>query len=180
VTDRSGHSPPSNPAELRQIFGENLRKLAKEYDSVAGLCRKLEINRTQFNRYLSGESFPRPDILHRIATFFGKDARILLESVDQIEAPARSLLHHPVLKDFFGDHITKVPQILFPNGFINSLDRALSSRTNSFNHWRLFGAKATIPSFAPLNQKPLSRNRDYRLTPDPARFVGRSWHKTKA
>ena len=116
MTDRSGHSPPSNPAELRQIFGENLRKLAKEYDSVAGLCRKLEINRTQFNRYLSGESFPRPDILHRIATFFGKDARILLESVDQIEAPARSLLHHPVLKDFFGDHITKVPQILFPNG----------------------------------------------------------------
>lgn len=106
-----------SPAELRQVFGANLRQLAKSHASIAALCRDLDINRTQFNRYLSGESFPRPDILHRIASFFGKDARILLEPVDEIEEPTRDLLHHPMLRDFFGEQITQVPESMFPSGF---------------------------------------------------------------
>ena len=105
------------PSELREVFGANLRKLASDHNSIAGLCRELEINRTQFNRYLSGDSFPRPDILHKIAAFFGKDARILLEPVEYIEEPSRDLLHHPVLQDFFGEKITQVPETLFPSGF---------------------------------------------------------------
>jgi hypothetical protein len=64
-----------------------------------------------------GESFPRPDILHRIASFFGKDARTLLEPIETIEQPTRDLLHHPELRDFFGENITKVPEALFPSGF---------------------------------------------------------------
>src|SRR5680860_341270 len=72
-------SPATDPAQLRAIFGDNLRALSADYPSVAGLCRDLGINRTQFNRYLTGESFPRPDVLHRICQFFGTDARILLE-----------------------------------------------------------------------------------------------------
>lgn len=109
-------SAPS-PAELREVFGANLRKLAEGHSSIAGLCRELEINRTQFNRYLSGDSFPRPDILHKIASFFGKDARILLEPVEAIEEPVKDLLHHPVLQDFFGEKLTSVPEPLFPTGF---------------------------------------------------------------
>ena len=27
------------------------------------LCREIGVNRTQFNRYLSGNAFPRPDVL---------------------------------------------------------------------------------------------------------------------
>ena len=110
-------SKSPSPADLRQVFGANLRKLAQAHDSIAGLCRELQINRTQFNRYLSGESFPRPDILHRIATFFGCDARILLEPVDEIDHTSQDLLHHPVLNEFFGQQITNVPEPLFPNGF---------------------------------------------------------------
>ncbi|GHE00722.1 XRE family transcriptional regulator [Defluviimonas sp. 20V17] len=70
------------PADLRAIFGQNLRQLASREASVTKLCARLEINRTQFNRYLSGETFPRPDILHRICTHFGVDARILLEPLE--------------------------------------------------------------------------------------------------
>lgn len=110
--------PPSpSPSELRQIFGANLRQLSNRHASIAGLCRELGINRTQYNRYLSGESFPRPDVLHRIATFFGCDARILLEPVDEIDTSSKDLLHHPVLEDFFGHQITQVPETMFPSGF---------------------------------------------------------------
>ncbi|MDA7966971.1 helix-turn-helix transcriptional regulator [Ruegeria sp.] len=80
-----------SPAELRSMFGANLRRLSDSYPTVSALCRELGINRTQFNRYLSGESFPRPEVLDRICRFFQVDARILLVPLDQIE-PA---LGHP-------------------------------------------------------------------------------------
>ena len=70
------------------MFGANLRQLARDSASISALCRDLQINRTQFNRYLAGESFPRPDVLHRICSFFGVDARILLEPVSDIHTGA--------------------------------------------------------------------------------------------
>ena len=65
------------------MFGANLRSLSKDYVSVSELSRQLGINRTQFNRYLAGESFPRPDVLARICGFFKVDARMLLEPVEK-------------------------------------------------------------------------------------------------
>ena len=62
------------PAQIRSIFGENLKTLYRETGAVAAICRELDINRTQFNRYLSGESFPRPDILAKICDRFSVDA----------------------------------------------------------------------------------------------------------
>ena len=73
-----------SPAELRSMFGANLRSLAQKFPSISELSRQLGINRTQFNRYLAGESFPRPDVLARICDFFEVDARVLLEPVEQI------------------------------------------------------------------------------------------------
>ena len=75
-TRKSGAPSPS-PAELRSMLGANLRRLTRGAVSISALCRDLGINRTQFNRYLAGESFPRPDVLHRICSFFDVDARIL-------------------------------------------------------------------------------------------------------
>lgn len=114
--------PPSrdatpDPAELRGIFGANLRQLCKRYTSVAGLCRDLGINRTQFNRYLSGESFPRPDVLHRICQFFNVDARVLLEPVEHIHGDESGLLHHPEVREFLGPYATRLPEAEFPSGF---------------------------------------------------------------
>lgn len=71
--------PHPSPQQLRAMFGRNLRQLVGAEPSVADLCRRLGINRSQFNRYLQGEAFPRPDLLHRICAHFGVDARILLE-----------------------------------------------------------------------------------------------------
>ena len=70
--------------EMHRDFARNLRLAAGHAPSVSELCRRIGINRTQFNRYLSGEAFPRPDILHRICQHFGVDARILLEPLEDI------------------------------------------------------------------------------------------------
>ncbi|WP_372886406.1 helix-turn-helix domain-containing protein [Shimia sp.] len=108
-------SDPS-PADLRKMFGANLRRLADRYPSVSQLCRELGINRTQFNRYLSGESFPRPDVLHRICTFFDVDARILLEPIDHLDTE-RGVLNHPLISDYLGAGMTEIPQDVLPDGF---------------------------------------------------------------
>lgn len=82
-------SSVSAPAEVRAIFGRNLRVLCGGESSISDLCRRIGINRTQFNRYLGGEAFPRPDILQRICAHFAVDARILLEPIEEIRADWR-------------------------------------------------------------------------------------------
>lgn len=108
---------PTHPAQLRGMFGANLRHLASRYPSVAALCRDLDINRTQFNRYLAGDSFPRPDVLHRICVFFNVDARILLEPVANLDATQTALLAHPFTDPCFGTAAADVPETVLPSGF---------------------------------------------------------------
>ncbi|MGJ8615570.1 MAG: helix-turn-helix domain-containing protein [Sulfitobacter sp.] len=105
-----------SPAQLRNMFGSNLRKLAAKYASISDLARQLGINRTQFNRYLSGESFPRPDVLSRICAFFDVDARVLLQPVDEIGSK-QDPISNPFLRDYVGSGARDVPEDLFPTGF---------------------------------------------------------------
>ena len=105
-----------SPAQLRAMFGANLRTLSSSYASISDLSRQLGINRTQFNRYLAGESFPRPDVLARICGFFKVDARVLLEPVDQIGS-GQDPIANPFLRDYLGPAARDVPPEQFPNGF---------------------------------------------------------------
>nr|WP_083191101.1 helix-turn-helix transcriptional regulator [Salipiger sp. CCB-MM3] len=123
-------SQPS-PAELRSVFGANLRRLGKHAPSISALCRDLGINRTQFNRYLAGESFPRPDVLHRICTFFNVDARILLEPVEEIRQEPRDLLSHPFIADYVGAGMKGLVEDDFPSGFYR-FSRAAFSEEERF------------------------------------------------
>lgn len=104
-----------SPAELRSMFGANLRKLAKSYPSISELSRQLGINRTQFNRYLAGESFPRPDVLARMCDFFEVDARVLLEPVDGL-GKSDNFMNGPELRSYLGTGTTP-PEDMFPTGF---------------------------------------------------------------
>lgn len=93
--------PAPSPAVLRQVLGDNLRLLCQNVPSVSTLCREIGVNRTQFNRYLSGEAFPRPDVLYRICRRFDVDANILLEPLQAREPEpmqaATEVLHRDVL-----------------------------------------------------------------------------------
>ncbi|MFL4471401.1 helix-turn-helix domain-containing protein [Tateyamaria armeniaca] len=116
-----------SPAELRSMFGANLRILAQPYPSISELSRQLGINRTQFNRYLSGESFPRPDVLARICAFFNVDARVLLEPVDNIGRGSDPLTGG-FLRDFVGGGVGAVQESLFPSGFYRFSRRSFLAR----------------------------------------------------
>lgn len=105
-----------SPSELRSMFGSNLRTLARKYPSISELSRQLGINRTQFNRYLAGESFPRPDVLSRICDFFGVDARVLLEPVELI-GRSDDPITGSVLSEYLGDGATDIEETMFPSGF---------------------------------------------------------------
>lgn len=56
---------------MSQFMGANLKLLCSHYRSIAEVCRKLMINRGQFNKYLSGQSRPTAHNLKRICDFFG-------------------------------------------------------------------------------------------------------------
>jgi len=51
-------------------FAMNLRLICDQYRSVAHVCRSLEMNRQQFNKYLSGRIYPSKHNLQRICQFF--------------------------------------------------------------------------------------------------------------
>lgn len=105
-----------SPAALRSVFGRNLRQLTENVGTVSQVSRDLGMNRTQFNRYLSGESFPRPDQLHRICRYFGVDARILLEPIDRLRWQQGNGEVHPELEEFVPDSDRGIPQEVFPDG----------------------------------------------------------------
>lgn len=75
--------------ELLSVFSRNLRLLTNGITSISALCQSLDINRVQFNRYLSGEATPRPLILRRICRHFGVDARILIDPLESLPSATR-------------------------------------------------------------------------------------------
>jgi transcriptional regulator with XRE-family HTH domain len=68
---RAAKPAPSVVHASQVEFCENLRFACGYFRSVAEVCRKLEINRAQFNRYLNGTTTPSSFILQKICDFFG-------------------------------------------------------------------------------------------------------------
>ncbi len=141
-----------SPAELRSMFGANLRQLANSYRSVSELCRQLGINRTQFNRYLSGESFPRPDVLDRMCRFFDIDARILLKPLDEIEPVAA----HPA-SEIIDRFLVTGSEKIMATGFYHAAEASPNRREPTL-HRLLFMRRirhcTLLRSYEPLSHMP--------------------------
>src|SRR6056297_1438254 len=61
-------------------FTDNLAHLCSYHPSIAEVCRRIGLNRQQFNKYLSGQSRPSRANMRRICDFFGvTEAEIQLE-----------------------------------------------------------------------------------------------------
>jgi transcriptional regulator with XRE-family HTH domain len=59
---------------------QNLALLCSYYPSIADVCRRLQINRQQFNKYLSGQTWPSRRNMRRICDFFGvTEGELLME-----------------------------------------------------------------------------------------------------
>ncbi|MFV0385939.1 helix-turn-helix domain-containing protein [Paracoccus sp. (in: a-proteobacteria)] len=71
------------PSSVLPVFGENLRFLTSLRGTQARVAEDLGIGRVQFQRYLRGESFPKPNLLKKVCDYFGVDARILTEPLTE-------------------------------------------------------------------------------------------------
>lgn len=63
----------------------NLALLCSYHPSIAEVCRRLEINRQQFNKYLAGKSHPSRHNMRRICDYFGVSESELLMEPQQFE-----------------------------------------------------------------------------------------------
>ena len=74
-------------------FAANLRLLCGYHRSIAEVCRRLEVNRPQFNRWLAGQYRPSRHHFRRICDFFGvEEHEILLPATafaDLVQVRAR-------------------------------------------------------------------------------------------
>ncbi len=66
--------------ERAENFSRNLAVLCKSHSSVADICRRIGINRQQFNKYLAGKHLPSGRARQNIAEFFDLDEQDLFKS----------------------------------------------------------------------------------------------------
>ncbi len=114
------------------MFRRNLRALAATQPSVAQVCRDTGINRTQFNRYLAGEAFPRPDVLDRICRHFGRDARILLEPLEDLDNERDTKSTELLNLASFARHAIDFDHKRVPDGLYLLHARSVLRPTNAF------------------------------------------------
>lgn len=64
---------------IHRVFAGNLRKYCDHQSSIAEVCRGANINRQQFNKYLSGQIVPGSRTLERLSRYMGIDAAMLFQ-----------------------------------------------------------------------------------------------------
>lgn len=90
-------------------FGSNLRELCKSKGSVTGICRELDINRQQFNKYLNGDNFPRKATLEKICRYFAvSDVELLLPKHDAVVGNTPAGVKPIMLKPEFSEILCQV------------------------------------------------------------------------
>lgn len=74
---RSMTAQAAGARQLSVNLRTNLIYLCSFYPSISEVCRRLGVNRQQFNKYVSGTAFPSLFVLTRIADFFGLEVEEL-------------------------------------------------------------------------------------------------------
>lgn len=77
-------------------IAKNLQVLAASFESTSSFCLKVDINRQQFNKYISGQHFPSRKVLLKIAKYF------LMEPDQLMMAPAAFV-------NFYEGHENSIP-----------------------------------------------------------------------
>lgn len=77
------HDPHDESSTKASNLAENLRFLCSKKRSISEVCRGLNINRQQFNKYLSGASTPSSANMKKICNYFGCDHDLLYMSHSQ-------------------------------------------------------------------------------------------------
>lgn len=97
---------PRAPEDRMANFALNLRLLCDRQGSISQICRKLGINRQQFNKYLSGRHMPSSGNTRVIANYFGLGPEVLFSEHEHFRALVDG--------NFFDvlDHLRRAPQVV--------------------------------------------------------------------
>ena len=79
--------------KLVESFAINLRLFSNKKSSIAEICRETKIHRQQFNKYLSGSSFPNAHNLSKICRYLGVSAETLFAAEGESITPAQTVSH---------------------------------------------------------------------------------------
>jgi DNA-binding phage protein len=87
-------------------FAANLRHMCDQKGSISFICRKIQINRQQFNKYISGRHLPSSANIRTIADHFGLNPEVLFEPHEDF----RALIDGNFFNTF--TRLRKEPQVL--------------------------------------------------------------------
>ncbi|MGO4855437.1 helix-turn-helix domain-containing protein [Phaeovulum sp. W22_SRMD_FR3] len=97
---------PEDALTARQMnFAANLRLMVDRQGSISQVCRKVGINRQQFNKYLSGRHMPSPGNIRVIANYFGVGVELLFAEHDHFRALVEGNYFDAL------DHLRRAPQV---------------------------------------------------------------------
>ncbi|TCK08548.1 helix-turn-helix domain-containing protein [Marinobacterium mangrovicola] len=104
---------------IHEDLAQNLRLLCSYYKSIAEVCRRLDINRPQFNRYLSGQYKPSANTLRRLCEFFGIETHEILLPHNQFERLVQlrpqATLAEPVVNGSIAAHMEQLSRCSNPD-----------------------------------------------------------------
>jgi len=143
-----------SPFDDARNFVANLKYLCAQYESVSGICRGMKINRQQFNKYLTGQSYPSLKNLRRITDFFGVDeyeillpheefvrriaphrheadtGQLLSRLFEQLSLPGREA--SDALRRYCGDYAVYFCTPVWSNHLVRSLTRIYQVEQNTY------------------------------------------------
>ena len=102
----------SHSSENTGNFSANLRFLCERHGSISAVCRKINLNRQQFNKYLSSLHMPSPQNLRLIANFFGLSVPIMFSDSDEFQTLIEGNFFHTM------EHLRKLPEL---NKFVENM-----------------------------------------------------------
>lgn len=117
-------------------FVNNLKLACSYYPSVSEVARKVGINRQQFMRYLSSESYPSRHNLRKLCDLFGVDEFELLMPVHQF----RNLLR---LKKERDEGLVKLPPLLPP--LLQLVQRQRAELSKNLGYFHVYYLSASRP-----------------------------------
>lgn len=109
-------------------LSQNLRLLCSYGRSTSDICRRIGLNRQQFNKYLTGQSRPSLSTLRRICDFFGVDEAEILSDARAFSDLVR--LRPPKLRHVKGGAQSELDRV-FRHDVAN---RSLLARHEGYYH----------------------------------------------
>jgi transcriptional regulator with XRE-family HTH domain len=104
-------SANKQPSADKPPLAENLELLCSYYKSTSEVCRRLGINRSQFNKYLNGSSQPSRNTLHKLCNFFGVEPHEIYLPAHQFANIVQVRPRHEVQPQELPEHVKVLEQL---------------------------------------------------------------------